>query len=52
MFILGGVYDVIAFSTGHSDATLSRVIRDGCRDEPAISFFLGFALGHILAGMQ
>lgn len=41
-------YDVLAIRGSGPEASISYVLRDWSRREPAIPFALGFALGHIL----
>jgi hypothetical protein len=45
--IILGVYDIVAFLQGGSDATISAILLQESRKNPAIPFAFGFLMGHL-----
>lgn len=48
-FVLGCVYDLIAYTNAGNEATISRVLLGWATDYPIVAIAFGVLLGHLFA---
>ena len=52
VLVIIGAYDVYAFASGGTEATVSWTIFKWGHEYPAFTFFLGFVMGHFFWQMK